>query len=101
MMRTKFNSKFSNAPNPSNDNKSCCKHLLVAFQPQILIFDRSKCDDINDGQILMPDPHQTSQLPLRCFNAFVCICLEATHVIMGDADIRACLAHDVESSVRI
>jgi len=46
IMRAMFYREFATTPHPSNINDSCCKHLFVALQPQILIFDRSKDDEL-------------------------------------------------------
>jgi hypothetical protein len=46
IMRAKFYCEFATSPHPSNINDSCFKHLLVAWQPQILILDRSTCDQM-------------------------------------------------------
>ena len=46
IMRAMFYREFATTLHPSNINDSCCKHLFVALQPQILIFDRSTCDQM-------------------------------------------------------
>jgi hypothetical protein len=46
IMRAKFYCELATTPHPSNINDSCCKLLLVALQPQILIFDRSTWDQM-------------------------------------------------------
>jgi hypothetical protein len=46
IMRAMFYREFATTPHPSNINDCCWKHLFVALQPQILIFDRSTCDQM-------------------------------------------------------
>jgi hypothetical protein len=46
IMRAKLYCEFATTPHPLYINDSCFKHLLVALQPQILILDRSTCDQM-------------------------------------------------------
>jgi hypothetical protein len=46
IMRAKFYCDIATTPHPSSINESLWKHLFVAWKPQILILDRSRCDQM-------------------------------------------------------
>ena len=91
-MRAMFYCDFATTPHPSNINDSCCKHLFVALQPQILIFDRSTCDG-GGGTISMAlffiKPRSLFDASMK--NLFESILMELMfHVIKGNVEIVTC-----------
>jgi hypothetical protein len=89
IMRAMFYCEFATTPHPSNINDSCCKHLFVALQPQILIFDRSTCDG-GGGTISMAlffiKPRSLFDASMK--NLFESIARELmTYIIINDVEI--------------
>ena len=88
-MRAMFYCEFATTLNPSNINDNCWKHLFVALQPQILIFDRSTCDG-GGGTISMAlcfiKPRSLFDASMK--NLFESIARELmTYVIIYDVEI--------------